>query len=289
MHDGAVPRQTEIEIHVPDRGTVRDSISVTALKRFWRCPLAFWFAYVARAGRPVSAGEWSLGAIVHGTLKRLFDLPPEHRAYEILFELVLAEWRVDHPNESFDFLNLARARAAAIMRLVDVQGIDVRGTEIPVEQSLAGFTLRGRIDLLYRDADGANVIADYKSHLRPPRSPLQDPILTLRTYDLLLSPRYAKAEVETALELLILEPARSVRVGPIGPSERLAHRAEVASRLDDIAAAAETGIWRGRVRPSCEGCAYFENCPAVAQARRPKGAPSRVSLKVDDLRWLEGE
>lgn len=276
-------RQTEIDVDVPDVSALRRSVSVTALKRFWRCPLAFWIAYVARRGRPVSAGEWSLGSLVHGTLRRLFEMPTEQRTHDVLFELALAEWRVDHPTEYFEYLNLVRSKAANVFSLLNVQDIDVRGTEVPVELPLLGFTLRGRIDLLYRDAEGTNVIADFKSALRPPRSPLQDPVLTLRTYDLLLSRRYERPDTETALELLVLgDPPHAQRVGPIGSDERRRHLADVTERFDRLAQSATNRTWIGQVRPSCSGCAYFTKCPAIAAARRPRFV-KRVSLSVEEL------
>lgn len=280
-------RQTEIEVEVPDLGRVRPSISVTALKRLWRCQLAFWFAYVARRGQPVSAGDWSLGAIVHGTLKRLFDLPPGRRTYDVLFGLVLAEWRVEHPTEYFDHLYLARSKAAGIFRLVDVERMQVVGTEVPVTGTFGRFVVNGRIDLLYRDSEGANVLADYKTRLRWPKSPLQSPMVTMLTYDTLLSDRYSNPDVETVLELLGLDPPVVERAGPVAVEARTRHREEVGHHLDQLAAADKTNVWRGRVRPSCNGCAFQEHCPAVAQAWKPKGAPSRVTLLTEDLPPLD--
>lgn len=278
-----VQRQTEIEVEVPDLGRARASISVTALKRLWRCELAYWFAYIAKRGQPVSAGDWSLGAIVHGTLKRLFDLPPERRSFESLFELVLAEWRSEHPTEYFDHLYLARSKAAGIFRVVEVQHVQVVGTEVAVAQTFGRFELKGRIDLLYRDQDGTNVVADYKTRLRWPTSPLQDPMLTMLTYDTLLSTRYSSPDTETVLELLGLDPPVSERSKPIAAEDREGHRGEIAQHLDRLAAADDTNVWLGRVRPSCDSCAFHAHCPALAQAWKPKGAPSRVALSAEDL------
>jgi hypothetical protein len=146
-----------------------------------------------------------------------------------------------------------------------------------------GLTLKGRIDLLYRDIDGANVIADFKSAFRSPRSPLQDPILTLRTYGLLLSGRYHQRETETALELLVLDdPPQARRVGPIGSAQRRSHLVDVTEKLDGLTQSATNQTWIGRVRPSCSGCAFFAHCPAVAAARRPK-LIKRVALSLDEL------
>ncbi|RNM12995.1 hypothetical protein EFL26_16315 [Nocardioides pocheonensis] len=278
-----VRRQTEIEVEVPDLGRARASISVTALKRFWRCELAYWFAYVAQRGQPVSAGEWSLGAIVHGTLQRLFNLPPERRSFESLLELALAEWRVDHPTEYFDHLYLARSKAAGIFRVVDVQQVQVVGTEVAVAQTFGRFELKGRIDLLYRDHNGTNVVADYKTRLRWPKSPLQDPMLTMLTYDTLLSARYSSPDVATVLELLGLDPPVAERSNSIMAEDRARHRSEIARHLDRLAAADGTDIWSGRVRPSCDSCAFHDHCPAVLEARRPKGSASRVALRAEDL------
>ena len=276
-------RQTEIEVEVPDLGRVRTSISVTALKRFWRCELAYWFAYVARRGQPVSAGDWSLGAIVHGTLKRLFDLPPERRTFESLFELVLTEWRSEHPTEYFDYLYLARSKAAGIFRVVEVEQVQVVGTEVAVTETFGRFKLNGRIDLLYRDQDGTKVVADYKTRLRWPKSPLQDPMLTMLTYDTLLSARYGSPDAETVLELLGLDPPVAERSKPVAAQDRVHHRGEIALHLDRLAAADDSNVWHGRVRPSCESCGFHDHCPAVVQARKSKGAPSRVALHASDL------
>jgi len=279
-------RQTEVDVEVPVGRAIGGSISVTALRRFWRCPLAYWFAYGAGAGKPVSAGEWSMGEVIHGALRRLFSLPPEERRYEALFDLILAEWRTEHPTERFEYLYLARARIANIFSLMDVTRVEVVGTEVPVDMELAGFAVRGRIDLLYRDQAGTNVIADFKSGLRKPRSPLQDPMTTMRTYDLLLSQRYEREDTVTVLELLVLEPPGSERSLPIGAPDRQAHREEVASRLELLAASASTQTWKGRVRPSCQTCAFFRACPAVRSALKPVDPTTRVRISPDDLEAL---
>lgn len=208
-----------------------------------------------------------MGQIVHGTLRRLFELPPTMRSENALFNLVLAEWRVDHPHEHFDELYIARARAAAVFGLMDVRRAHVVGTEVAVSRSFGAFQVRGRIDLLYRAPDGARVIADFKSSLRAPRTPLGDPMLAMRTYDLLLSQRYSDEAQETMLELLVLSPPRVDR-DISGGAERDHHLSELQALLRLMADSLETSVWLGRVRPSCKGCAFFNGCPAVLTASK---------------------
>jgi hypothetical protein len=208
-----------------------------------------------------------MGQIVHGTLRRLFELPPGSRNEAALFDLVLAEWRVDHAHEHFDEVYIARARAAAIFELIDVPAAVVNGTEVAVERSFGEFHVRGRIDLLYRAPDGRRVIADFKSSLRAPRTPLVDPMLAMRTYDLLLSQRYSDENQETTLELLVLKPPRRERESA-GGAERARHRSEIEALLRLLAESLETSVWLGRVRPSCEECTFFDGCPAVARAQK---------------------
>jgi hypothetical protein len=198
-------------------------------------------------------------------LRRLFELPPSRRSEDALFDLVLAEWRVDHPDEYFDELYIARARAAAIFDLVDVTAVNVVGTEVAVERSFGALRVRGRIDLLYRAPDGGRVIADFKSSLRAPRSPLVGAMQTMRTYDLLLSQRYADGNQDTRLELLVLQPPR-VEKEDVGGAERDKHGSELEKLLKALAQSLESSVWPGRVRPSCQGCAFFRGCPAVALA-----------------------
>ncbi|GAB2676239.1 hypothetical protein [Barrientosiimonas humi] len=108
-------------------------------------------------------------------------------------------------------------------------------------------------------------------------------MLTLLTYDTLLGVRYSDANVGTVLELRGFDPPEAERAGPIVANERARHREEIASHLDQLATADTTNVWRGRVRPSCDGCALRDHCPAVAQARKPKWAPSRATLRAEDL------
>lgn len=260
-------RQTEVQVRVSPGSEPASSLSVTALKRLRRCPLSYWYAYEEGRGAPVSAGAWSMGQIIHGTLRRLFELPPTMRTESALFALVLAEWRVNHPHEHFDELYIARARAAAIFGLMDVPGAHVVGTEVPVARSFGAFQVRGRIDLLYRAPDGARVIADFKSSLRAPRTPLADPMLAMRTYDLLLSQRYLDEAQETILELLVLRPP-GVERDIAGGAERDHHLSELQALLRLLADSFETSVWLGRVRPSCRGCAFFDGCPAVVAASK---------------------
>ena len=231
----------------------------------------------------MSAGEWSLGANVHGTLQRLFNLPPERRSFESFFELALAEWRVDHPTEYFDHLYLARSKAAGIFRVVDVQQVQVVGTEVAVAQTFGRFELKGRIDLLDRDQDGTNVVADYKTRLRWPKSPLQDPMLTMLTYDTLLSARYSSPDLATVLELLVWHlpvVQRSTLSWPRTGRATVAR--SLATLIDSPQQTAPTSGAAASAHHAIPARSTT-TAPRSAQARMPKGSASRVALRAEDL------
>jgi hypothetical protein len=132
----------------------------------------------------------------------------------------------------------------------------VAGTEVPVVRSFGTVEVRGRIDLLYSTRDGAHVIADFKSSLQPARTPLADPMLAMRIYDLLLSERYTDNRHDTSLELLGLRPP-VVQHEITGPAHREPHRSQVEALIADLAEYVELSEWLGRVRPSCQACAFL--------------------------------
>lgn len=254
---------------VPDRPS---EVTVTALQQFAQCELRWRRIFIEGMRAPVSGkSEWSMGQIVHGTLERLFKLPPSTRIRTVdLYPLVLEEWTARYPGQHFQWAAKARNIAEGIFELVHTDVVTVHGVELPLERQVAGFRVTGRLDLMYTSPDGRHVIADYKSHLQlRPSSALASPLHPLRLYDALLSSRYEDAGMEVTVELLGLDPPMRDSFA-IGADQRAATMAELEDSLRRLRTALDSGRWTGTTRGSCPSCAQRQGCPALAIALKAR-------------------
>jgi len=130
---------------------IADYISYTRLRTFAECPHKFYLKYIlGKAG-----DEWRLrvasGKEFHSWLES--QLKP-HEGLPLPHEVLYSA----PPTH--------RARAQALARRI-AAGARIVGVEHEVHYIIGGVTVKGYVDLLYRDSDGTLVICDIKTGKTP--------------------------------------------------------------------------------------------------------------------------
>ena len=277
------------------RGTLRrvgvslpPSLSPSSIASFKECPLAFKFSYVHRLPQPPS--PWtSKGTLVHRALELLMGRPAPDRTVEhALDDLATATAELAaHP----DFVDLEltpdewadfHASAAQLVRryfeLEDPTAVTPIGLELKLEARLGNLRVRGIIDRLDLDDDGALVVIDYKTGAVPGERFETKSLAGVHMYALLCEQMLGRRPAR--VQLYYLSKPEAIIATPTDQSVN-----GVAQRTTALWSAIAGACARDDFRPKpgrlCDFCTFKPYCPAhggdPADAMELKGPGAVVS------------
>lgn len=265
------PRSTLRDVGVPRPG----SLSPSSVAAFKECPLAFRFSYLERLPEPPT--PWaSRGTLVHRALERLFCRPaPQRTLAAALADLTTATAELaSHPD--FAGLDLSPDEWAAFhtsaevlvrnyFALEDPTSVNPIGLELKVEAHLdtgpstGTVRVRGVIDRLDVDPDGALVVTDYKTGSIPTERFEAKSLAGVQMYALLCERMLGRRPARVQLYYLA-KPEAIIAT----PTEQSVHG--VAKRTTAIWSAIAGACARDDFRPNpgrrCDFCAFRPYCPA---------------------------
>jgi putative RecB family exonuclease len=256
------------------------SLSPSKVASFKDCALAFRFSAIDRVPEPPTV--WAAkGTLVHRALELLYLEAPGDRTVdcavhklsravpEILegreyAELVLSE------EEREKFLVDADRLVRNAFVLEDPTRIRPIGLELRMQAKLGSLTLRGIIDRLELDEDGALIVSDYKTGKVPGVNHEQSRLGGVQFYAFLCEQMLGRRP--SKVQLLYLHEPMAIISSPTEQSLR-----GLTMRTSAIWTAVEKACARDDFRPKpsglCSFCSYKTWCPAYGGD--PSEAPSR--------------
>lgn len=232
-------------------------IAVSALARFWRCPLQFKYASEDHIPGRADDPARGLGVATHETLERAFapgdavmDPPQmtalltERCAANGVSDTAQARFAIDRSRETFPQLVAAHTRG----------GNRVHSVERSFTLGIGGHWLRGRIDRIDQTSGGFALI-DYKTGNQPNGAAARDGHIVMRLYMLGADQALGIHAQQATLEY-VFEGSRS-RETP--------DQADMDEAIDTTREALDA-IAHGRFEPTpgwvCRACDYRLLCPA---------------------------
>ncbi len=255
----------------------RTELGVTALGDFEHCPMLYRWRYELRVPgellSPVRSGEPSartldaaaMGSLYHRCMELLdFAAPP---APEALVRQAAAEQNIE---ECIDAPAIASELGAMLDRLrltplwAALRDATVRHAELDFVLDARQAALRGQIDLLYRDGNGAWHIVDYKSD----RTAIEDiPAHALRYRRQMLLYALAAARMLDAppadATLVFLRTGATHRF-EIAPESLTAIQQEIDELAARLAHARRSGQFNATPSDRCRFCPYRPLCRTAA-------------------------
>ena len=244
------------------------TLSPSRIESFLSCPLAFRFASLDGLPDPPTEAT-TKGSLVHRALELFMDAPSGERTAEFLdscSEIALDEfhdgpelaWLALDADRLAAFDDDARSLARNYLTMEDPNAIETVGLEMRLEAEVGPVTLRGIIDRLERDHDGALVVSDYKTGRTPPPAYRKKSMSGVHFYALLC--REVLDESPRSVRLLYV---RSGEVLTAEPTEQAI--SFLTTRVTAVHAAITTACERDDFRPKksalCRSCAYQRWCP----------------------------
>jgi len=245
------------------------SLSPSKVSTFTDCALAFRFSSIDRLPEPPSVPA-TKGTLVHAALERLFVLDAPERTLPAA--LTALDQAVDAIRLDPDFTGLAldadaEARfvddAERLVRryfeLEDPTTITPIGLELKLEAEVGGLRLRGIIDRLELDEDGALVVTDYKTGRVPHQLHEQGKLGGVHFYAFLCERLFGQRPAR--VQLLYLDEPVAIVTTPTEQSIRGLERKVTAIWVAvERACAAED--FRPKPSKLCDWCAFQAYCPA---------------------------
>ena len=246
------------------------SLSPSKVASFKDCALAFRFSAIDRLPEPPS--PWaSKGTLVHRALERLFwHVPPAERSLEAARAQLESAWAELRSEAEFVGLSLdgegeaafvsdAAGLVANYFRLEDPRTVNAIGVELKLEARLGSLRLRGVIDRLELDGEGALVVTDYKTGAAPGVTHEGRRLGGVQFYAFLCEQALGRRPARVQL-LHLREPVAIVSI----PTEQSVRGLQ--ARTSAVWAAVERACVREDFRPNpsrlCEFCAFRAYCPA---------------------------
>jgi putative RecB family exonuclease len=245
------------------------SLSPSKVSSFTDCALAFRFSAIDRLPDPPTAATVK-GTLVHSSLERLMLLDPPDRTVEgALTCLTDARAALDDDDEWLELALDAEAAATFMteadtlvrkyFEIEDPTTVTPMGLELRMEVELDGLTLRGIIDRLELDTDGALVVTDYKTGRAPNEAFEQSRLGGVHFYAFLCERLLGRRP--DRVQLLYLSNPVTITTVPSEQSIRQLER-KVKAIWQAIERACERDDFRPKQSRLCNWCAYQEFCPA---------------------------
>jgi putative RecB family exonuclease len=247
------------------------SFSHSKLATFDQCPLKYKFRYVDEIPPPIRSIELHLGDSVHRALEALYSAAQQDRTLtsDDLLELFQQKWDEGYTPDmrivrkgttAQTYLESGRKMLAAYHRRFHPfrQTVALELEEkflFPISEE---HEMRGIIDRLARNEDGALEIHDYKTSRRLPDDFQVQNDVQLALYEIAIRHRWPEArEITLIWHYLAFDKDIQVRKSP---QQLETVKRNTLGRIRRIEAAK---VFPARVSALCDWCEYKEMCPAM--------------------------
>ncbi|MDH3499636.1 MAG: PD-(D/E)XK nuclease family protein [Acidimicrobiia bacterium] len=263
-----------------------ETLSPSRASDFKVCPQLFKFRAIDRLPEPTTVYQ-ARGTTAHLALEWLFDLPPERRQPEVLYDLFRKAWTQLRGEDEFAglFNNEATEREWGIESmqvLANYFALENPAAIVPVDreldmlEELGALTIRGILDRIDENEHGELVITDYKTGKAPPERYSLAAFFALKIYALLIRNRLGRTPKE--LRLLYLGNAVLYRI-PVDDAQLDAMERQLTALWSAIDRAIEQEKFPPRPSRLCDWCSFKSMCPAFAgPAAEPADAATSVPL-----------
>ncbi len=251
---------------------VLERLSPSRASDFIQCPKLFEYKTIQRLPEPTTIYQ-ARGTAAHTALEHLFDLQPDERTAERLYDLFREAWTQMRGEEEYQglFTSVEEERAwgmASMELLRNYFTVEDPARISPLERELDmleeitdGVTIRGILDRMDETDDGDLIILDYKTGKAPPERFAGSAFFALKIYAALIRRKTGRTPAE--VRLLYLN-------GPV--LYRLAVTDEVLDateqKVTNLWHRIETAIDQANFPPSpsklCDWCSFQDICPAFA-------------------------
>lgn len=246
-----------------------ETLSPSRAGDFKTCPQLFKFRAIERLPEPTSIYQ-ARGTTAHLALQRLFDEQKNNRTPERLFDLFRDAWTEIRGDDEFDglFDSVEDERSwgleslgllANYFAIEDPQTFEPEDRELDMLEDLDGIVIRGILDRIDRDPDGALVITDYKTGKAPPERYALSAFFALKIYALLI--RRRTGETPKELRLLYLNGPTLYRL-PIDDRQLDAMDSQLRALWAAIDRALARDTFPTRKGRLCNWCSFQGICPA---------------------------
>lgn len=242
---------------------------------FKSCPQLFRFRAIDRLPEPATSYQ-ARGTTAHLALQRLFDLPPERRTPEELYDLFRRAWvevRSSEYPDLFSCIEDERAWGLESLQILanyfaveDPTSFDPLAREMDLLEDLDGITIRGILDRMETGPDGRLVITDYKTGKAPPERYALPAFFALKTYALLVRRRTGRPP--DTLRLIYLNGPVVYELA-VGPAQLEAMDRQLRALWAAIERAIDRDEFPPRPGPLCEWCSFKGICPAWVGLQGP--------------------
>ena len=249
-----------------------ETLSPSRAGDFKACPQLFRFRAIQRLPEPVTIYQ-ARGTTAHLALQRLYELSPEQRTPEALYNLFRGAWGELRGIEDFAglFPSVEDERVWGLesLNLLANYFMLERPDQVqPLERELDmlepfddEIVIRGILDRMDRGADGRLVITDYKTGKAPPETYALPAFFALKIYALLIRRRFN--ETPSEVRLLYLNGPTMYRI-PIEDSQLDAMERQLRALWKAINRAIEQNNFPPRPGRLCDYCSFRDRCPAWA-------------------------
>lgn len=270
MKSHAFSSQLSVGVHAP-------ALSASRAKEYERCPLQYRLHVVDRIQDPPTR-HTALGTLIHSVLEHLFDLPAQERTLDAALELFESHWQTMRETD-LRVLELFPTNSDMVTWIQDARDLLSRYFTIENPQWLApaareelveavtpsGVRLRGFIDRIDVNAEGALRVVDYKTGKAPSPRFQDEALFQMRFYALLLS---LSSRLPARTQLVYL---RTGQVLTFDPS--VADIADFSTEIEALWSRIEHDAMREeftpRRNPLCAWCHVQSFCP-LFQGKTPQ-------------------
>lgn len=257
------------------------TLSPSRVSSFQDCALQFRFSNIQNLPQPPGIHAVK-GNVVHRALELLLALDAHERTEIAAHEFMAKAQREYELMYDFTGLNLTPEQAGKFwkecadlingyLKMEDPRSVNSIEIELWVEAPLDGFSIRGYIDRLERDALGQLVITDYKTGKSPRAIDVDNKMCQLEMYAFMV--RAMRGELPATLQLLYIKDGVRLTKSPTEQSMQF-----VATRTSAMYRAIEracmTGIFPPRRSGLCNFCNFKKWCPEFG------GDPAKAEIEA---------
>jgi putative RecB family exonuclease len=260
---------------------VPTSLSPSRVDAFTSCPMAFRFSSIERLPEPPSPHA-AKGSLVHRALELLFCEQPAARTLSAALsalDCAVTEFQASDdwsrlaldPDAERSFMDDAERFVRNYFTMENPADVRAIGLELRLEVQAGPIALRGVIDRLDLEDDGALVVVDYKTGRAPSPNYEQSRLGGVHFYAYLCQELFDRRPA--AIRLYYLSSCEIIEARPSEQSVRyLPRRTEAVWRA--VERACELDDFRPRPSSLCGMCAYKTWCPAFG------GDPERAAVEA---------